>query len=1028
MSDGDDLTYDASSSDTSVATVAIANSTVTVTAVRGGTATITVGAKDVAGSNTRTRQRFEATVANTAPAAVGTLSALTLRLVDGAGTVDVAGAFTDVDNDDLTYAATSAVDSVAAAAASGSTVTVTPVSKGVAEITVTASDEDGAEATQTFGATVANSPPAATETLPGVTLRVVDGARTVDVSDAFTDADADALTHAAASSATSVATASASGSSVTVMPVSRGTATITVTASDVDGAEARQTFRATIANSPPARVGTLDALTLRQVDGAATVDVSGAFSDPDNEELRFSTTSSKAAVARVGVADSVVTVTPVAAGEATVTVQAADGAGGSATQTFGVTVINLAPQAVGSLTGPGLQVGDGNQVVDVASAFEDPEEDTLAYAASSSAPAVAGASVSGSRVTLRPVSRGTATITVTATDIAGSNTPATQAFDVRVKARRGVTISRDALTVDEGSANSYTVVLNSEPAGDVTVTPSVPSDGSLSVDPEELTFTTGSWQVPQSVSVEAATDTDTDSEPPVTIGHDVTGADYGSVTASSVRVTIVEKDTSTLSVERATAAESGGSLRFEVTLSKAAASEIAVDYATSNGSGSAGARAGSDYTATSGTLTFPVNSTASRQIVVDVADDDEDEEEEEVFRLTLSNARHASLAGGGSTLVVVGTIEDDDDPEVEVSFGSSAYSVTEGGTAKVAVRLDRDPERDLELFLERTHFGGAEEADYSGVPRSVAFGPGIRSQEFPVAATDDTVDDDGESVVLSFLALPPRVTGDAETTIAIRDNDGTGGTGGTGGGGGGGGGGGPSPGDGDDDDGVDGGGGAGGGGSNGGPPKAAITTDAECAGTLCRARTGVPVSFEDTSTGAVRSRRWDFSEGRPSSAGTLRRAWPSPGFYEVTLWTSDGTVESTASLTFLVEASDPAGTCVADVETLCLQDSRYAVTVDWWLQGTGHPDHRHGSVVPTGTNDSGMFHFFGPNNWEVLIKVLDGCALNGHVWVFGASTTDLGYVIRVTDTVTGAVKEYRNEPGMPAPAITDGRAFPEGCR
>ena len=143
-----------------------------------------------------------------------------------------------------------------------------------------------------------------------------------------------------------------------------------------------------------------------------------------------------------------------------------------------------------------------------------------------------------------------------------------------------------------------------------------------------------------------------------------------------------------------------------------------------------------------------------------------------------------------------------------------------------------------------------------------------------------------------------------------------------------------------------------------------------------------------------------------------------------TLTVSDGTTESTARHVFLVESSSPAGTCVSDVETLCLQDSRYAVTVDWrTAAGSGR-----GSVVHAGTNDSGMFTFFDRNNWEVLIKVLDGCALNEHVWVFGASTTDLGYVIRVTDTATGTVKEYRNEPGMPASAITDTRAFPEGCR
>ena len=75
-----------------------------------------------------------------------------------------------------------------------------------------------------------------------------------------------------------------------------------------------------------------------------------------------------------------------------------------------------------------------------------------------------------------------------------------------------------------------------------------------------------------------------------------------------------------------------------------------------------------------------------------------------------------------------------------------------------------------------------------------------------------------------------------------------------------------------------------------------------------------------------------------------------------------------------------------------------------------------------------MFRFFGTGNWEVLIKVLDGCADNGHVWIFGAATTDLGYRITVTDTVDGTAREYTNAPGNPAPAITDVEAFADACR
>ncbi len=268
-----------------------------------------------------------------------------------------------------------------------------------------------------------------------------------------------------------------------------------------------------------------------------------------------------------------------------------------------------------------------------------------------------------------------------------------------------------------------------------------------------------------------------------------------------------------------------------------------------------------------------------------------------------------------------------------------------------------------------------------------------------------------------------------------------GGGGGTGGGGGGGGGGGddgdPGPGDDGDGDGGDGGGdgdgdggdGGGGGDDDGdgggsGPPRAAITVDADCAGGLCRARTGVAVLFTDSSAGSVRSRRWDFGDEAVRSGASVRYAWNVPGFHDVTLSVGDGATESTASLTFLVEASEPAGTCQPDANTLCLRHSRYAVGVDWTADGG---DGGRADVVRAGTDDSGLFRFFDPDNWEVLIKVLDGCERNGAVWVFAASTTNLGYRVHVTDTVTGDVREYRNDPGTPAAAITDVAAFRESC-
>ena len=690
---------------------------------------------------------------------------------------------------------------------------------------------------------------------------------------------------------------------------------------------------------------------------------------------------------------------------------------------------------------------------------------------------------------------------------------------------RGVVVSETSLSVDEGSSSGYSVVLTSEPTAQVVVEVELDRSGTgVSLDRTTLTFTENDWDLPQEIQVSAATDLDTEADAGVTVRHLASGGDYDSVAVADLRVRVVETDASSVSVDDERVGEGDGVVEFHVALSLVSNADVTVDYATSDGSGPDGAEAGSDYTASTGTITFVAGATTGQVIRVAILDDAADEAEAEAFRLTLSNAVGASLAGGGQTLQVVGTIVDDDGAEVSVSFGSANYEVAEGESVDVAVILNRDPERIVTIPLIRTHHGGATEGDYSGVPTSVVFGSGVTSRVFEFTALADDDDDDGEAIVLRFGTLPVGVSWAGDTTLAILDDD-VGGGGGTGGGTGGGGGSPPPP-DPDPpppppptvsleaaealesagavvfdvrlsassgaavtvdyatadgagaggaeagsdytatqgtltfpagsstrqirvlvtDDAADEGGAetftltlrsprnaslAGGGSvlrvtgtirdDDSGPPVAAFAvTGASCAADLCRTVTGEAVGFVDTSAGTVRSRRWEFGDGKTSRSRRPEYAWSSPGFYEVTLRVSDGVTESVASRKFLVEASDPAGSCVADEETLCLQDSRYAVTVAWW---TGAGESGAGSVVHAGTNDSGLFTFFSRENWEVLIKVLDGCALNGHVWVYGASTTDLGYTIRVADTVTGTVKEYRNEPGLPAPAITDATAF-----
>lgn len=112
--------------------------------------------------------------------------------------------------------------------------------------------------------------------------------------------------------------------------------------------------------------------------------------------------------------------------------------------------------------------------------------------------------------------------------------------------------------------------------------------------------------------------------------------------------------------------------------------------------------------------------------------------------------------------------------------------------------------------------------------------------------------------------------------------------------------------------------------------------------------------------------------------------------------------------------------CVADETTLCLNEGRFQVKATWsdFNGQTGV-----GTVVPFGSDDSGLYWFFVDDNWEMLVKVLDGCGFNDRYWVFATATTDVEYTLEVVDSQSGESKTYTNQLGNASEAITDTSAF-----
>ena len=105
----------------------------------------------------------------------------------------------------------------------------------------------------------------------------------------------------------------------------------------------------------------------------------------------------------------------------------------------------------------------------------------------------------------------------------------------------------------------------------------------------------------------------------------------------------------------------------------------------------------------------------------------------------------------------------------------------------------------------------------------------------------------------------------------------------------------------------------------------------------------------------------------------------------------------------------------------CLADQRFRVRVTWRDAPTGFDWPAEAS--PIGSAEAQVFTFFESTNWEMMVKVLDGCGINDRFWVYAAASTDVGFTIEVTDTWTGRQKKFTSPAGAPAPAITDGQAF-----
>ena len=216
----------------------------------------------------------------------------------------------------------------------------------------------------------------------------------------------------------------------------------------------------------------------------------------------------------------------------------------------------------------------------------------------------------------------------------------------------------------------------------------------------------------------------------------------------------------TLTIGNQTVTE-GATAVFTVTLSATSTQVITVNYATADGT----AKAGSDYTSTSGTLTFPAG-TVTRTISVTTLGDALSETTE-AFSVVLTGASGALVTDGGG----VGTIVDDDPvPTMTIADASKAEGNSPSSMV-ITVSLSTASGQTVTADYATAAGTATAGADYTTTTGTLSIPAGSLSGTITVALVGDALNETNETFFVNLSGVAGANLGDGQALCTILDDD-----------------------------------------------------------------------------------------------------------------------------------------------------------------------------------------------------------------------------------------------------------------
>ena len=327
---------------------------------------------------------------------------------------------------------------------------------------------------------------------------------------------------------------------------------------------------------------------------------------------------------------------------------------------------------------------------------------------------------------------------------------------------RGVAVTPSSVTVTEedGAGASYTVRLESQPTGPVTVHADPPAGTAVRVAPASRTFTASSWNTPQAFTVSAVHDADSVDETGLAIAHRVTGADYqGDTVEATVAVTVIDDDIPDVVVSALSVAiAEGGSATYTVKLNTQPSDTVTVTLTP--------APDNSELTLDPASLAFGTGDWETAQTVTVTANHDDDAIADPPFAIAhaASGGDYAGVVSSTDPLEV--TVTEDDMEGFAVV--PSALTIAEEATGTFTVALTSAPAGTVEV--EAAVSGGNE---VTVTPAALVFDASNwdDAQTFTVAAGDDTDSDDDTATVTVRVKSGSYGAPAVPVGVTVDDND-----------------------------------------------------------------------------------------------------------------------------------------------------------------------------------------------------------------------------------------------------------------